>query len=241
MFLITLFVARYQKNLQQDHMLRSVEGAYSRISKNYTSSLCGAQEWVCHCQIMAMQKQAQASSSNSVHSRSVWSKLSKSSRGKKAKMEAELKRLAAVQENAMYESDFEKKRMEIDFKIRERVRKLKAEAAFAEQKAELIQDDDSDDLLSSNSENGSGSGNRGPPGRSTELTKIEQTELWAKSCPSVPLNDHALKEFEPTGHDHDTPKPDDDRNNMAGSKTGDAGRENPKLEVDKIRCRTLKQ
>ena len=96
-----------------------------------------------------------------------------------------------------------------------------------------MQDDDSDDLLNSNGENGSGSGNTAPPVRSTRLTKIEQIELWAKSCPSVPSNDHALKEFEPTGHDHDTPKPDDDRNNMAESKTGDAGRENLKPEVSK--------
>ena len=100
------------KNLKEEEFAR-VEGAYSNISKNYTSSLCGVQEWVRHCQIMAIQEQAQASSSRSVHSKSVSSKLSKSSRGKKAKMDPELKRLAAVQaeEDGMFESEFEKKKI----------------------------------------------------------------------------------------------------------------------------------
>ena len=72
-------------------------------------------------------------------------------------MDAELKRLAATQaeEAAIFEAEMEKKKIEIEFQTREKVRKLKAEAALAERKAELMQEYDSDDMSSSNDENGS--------------------------------------------------------------------------------------
>ena len=73
----------------------------------------------------------------------------------------------------------EKKKIEIEFKMRERVRKLKAEAALAERKAELMQEYDSDDLFSSNDKNGSC---RSPQPPTKQLTNREQTELWVKSC-----------------------------------------------------------
>ncbi|XP_028416298.1 uncharacterized protein LOC114540222 [Dendronephthya gigantea] len=137
------------------------------------------------------------------------------------------------------------KRLRIEFKIREKVRKLKAEAALAERKAELIQDDDSDDLSSPNGENKSSISNKSLPVKNTQLTKIEQTELWAKSCPSVTSNDRAaFKNLEPTWCDDDKPKRDDNRNDMVESKTGKnehgslhhtktAGCENPKPEASK--------
>ena len=91
-------------------------------------------------------------------------------------MDTKLKRLQAIQaeEAVIYEAEMEKKKIEIEFKMHKRVRRLKAEAALAERKAELMQEYNSDDLSSSNDENGSC--------RSTQLTNREQTELWAKSC-----------------------------------------------------------
>jgi hypothetical protein len=68
-------------------------------------------------------------------------------------MAAELKILAATQaeEAAILEAEMEE--IEIEFQTREKVRKLKAEAALAERKAELMQEYDSDDMSSSNDEN----------------------------------------------------------------------------------------
>ena len=58
-----------------------------------------------------------------------------------------------AEEAAILEAEMEK--IEIEFQTREKVRKLKAEAALAERKAELMQEYDSDDMSSSNDENGS--------------------------------------------------------------------------------------
>ena len=73
----------------------------------------------------------------------------------------------------------EKKKIEIEFKMHEMARKLKAEAALAERKAELMQEYDRDDLSSLNDEKWSC---RSPQPPTKQLTNREQTELWAKSC-----------------------------------------------------------
>ncbi|CAB4008456.1 Hypothetical predicted protein [Paramuricea clavata] len=120
-------------------------------------------------------------------------------------MDAELKRLAATQaeEAAIFEAEMEKKKIEIEFQTREKVRKLKAEAALAERKAELMQEYDSDDMSSSNDENGS---DRLPPPPITQLIKGEQTELWVKSCSSQTADNQALDNLESPERVNNQPK-----------------------------------
>ena len=146
---------------------------------------------------MARQQQATAQR-QIIGTKSISSKVSKSSKSSKKeepKMNAELKRLAATQaeEDAIFESEMEKKKIEIEFQTREKVKKLKAEAALAERKAELIQEYDSDDMSSSNDENGS---DRLPPPPITQLIKGEQTDLWVKSCSSQTADNQALDNLE---------------------------------------------
>jgi hypothetical protein len=109
-------------------------------------------------------------------------------------MAAELKILAATQaeEAAILEAEMEE--IEIEFQTREKVRKLKAEAALAERKAELMQEYDSDDMSSSNDENGSD--RLPPPPPITQLIKGEQTELLVKSCSSQTADNQALDNLE---------------------------------------------
>ena len=194
------------KNLAEEEFAR-IEEVFSYNSKNHASCVFEAQEYLRYCQSMALQQQATAqrqsigSKSNSYKV----SKSSKSSKKEKAKMDAELKRLAATQaeEAAIFEAEMEKKKIEIEFQTREKVRKLKAEAALAERKAELMQEYDSDDMSSSNDENGS---DRLPPPPITQLIKGEQTELWVKSCSSQTADNQALDNLESVERVNNQPK-----------------------------------
>ena len=170
------------RQLSEEEFAR-LEEAYLNVSRNHALCTAEAEAYLCYRQKTVPQQKEMAQPKN-VSLKSVSSKntrRSKSSKRKKAKMDAELKRLQAIQaeEAAIYEAEMEKKKIEIEFKMRERVRKLKAEAALAERKAELMQEYDSDDLSSSNDENGSC---RSPQPPTTQLTNREQTKLWAKSC-----------------------------------------------------------
>jgi hypothetical protein len=180
---------------------------------------------------MALQQQAtaQRQSIGSKSNSSKVSKSSKSSKKEKAKMDAELKRLAATQaeEAAIFEAEMEKKKIEIEFQTREKVRKLKAEAALAERKAELMQEYDSDDMSSSNDENGS---DRLPPPPITQLIKGEQTELWVKSCSSQTADNQAFENLESPERVNKPKKYFENACNRNNVETNTAGQKGPQKE-----------
>jgi hypothetical protein len=181
---------------------------------------------------MALQPQATAQR-QSIRSKSISSKVSKSSKSskkEKVKIDAELKRLAATQaeEAAIFEAEMEKKKIEIEFQTREKVRKLKAEAALAERKAELMQEYDSDDMSSSNDENGS---DRFPPLPITQLIKGEQTELWVKPCSSQTADNQALDNLESPERVNNQPKKYFENTcNRNKVETNTAGKKGPQKE-----------
>jgi hypothetical protein len=182
---------------------------------------------------MALQPQATAQR-QSIRSKSISSKVSKSSKSskkEKVKIDAELKRLAATQaeEAAIFEAEMEKKKIEIEFQTREKVRKLKAEAALAERKAELMQEYDSDDMSSSNDENGS---DRFPPPPITQLIKGEQTELWVKSCSNQTADNQALDNLEsPERVNNQTKKYFENTCNRNKVETNTAGKKGPQKDI----------
>ena len=138
-------------------------------------------------------------------------------------MDAELKRLAATQaeEAAIFEAEMEKKKIEIEFQTLEKVRKLKAEAALAERKAELMQEYDSDDMSSSNDENYT----------ITQLIKGEQTELWVKSCSSQTADNQALDNLESPERVNNQPeKYFENTCNRNKVETNTAGKKGPQKE-----------
>ena len=67
----------------------------------------------------------------------------------------------------------------------------------------MMQEYDSDDMSSSNDENGS---DRFPPPPITQLIKGEQTELWVKSCSSQAADNQALDNLESPERVNNQPK-----------------------------------